>query len=190
VKASDIKCDFIALSHGHEDHVGDTVAIAKRNNATVAANFEITEYLMPKLGVTKVEQMNPGGRVTTPFGWIALTQAFHSSSYGGAYMGQPCGIVINIGGITIYHCGDTTIFGDMRLLGEIYRPEIACVPIGDRFTMGPELATRAAELIKPKVAIPIHYNTWPPIAVDPAKFQPKDVEVKIMKPGEKWSYGP
>jgi len=190
MKADEITCDYIAITHGHEDHVGDTVAIAKKNKAIVAANFEITEYFLPEQGVEKTEQMNPGGKVATPFGWIALTQAFHSSSHGGRYMGQPCGLIINIGAITIYHCGDTTIFGDMALLGHIYKPDVACIPIGDRFTMGPELASRAAELIKPKVAIPIHYNTWPPIAQDPAKFQPRDVEAKVMKPGEVWKYGP
>ena len=89
----------------------------------------------------------------------------------------------------MYHCGDTGLFGDMKLIGEIYRPEIAMIPIGDRFTMGPELATRAAELIKPKVAIPIHYGTWPPIEQDPADFRPAGVEVKVMKPGEQWQHG-
>lgn len=187
-KASDIRCTHVGLTHGHSDHVGDTVAIAKANRATVIAAFEITQYLASQ-GVERLEAGNPGGRVATDFGWVAFTQAFHSSSYEGQYMGQPCGLVVHIGGVTVYHCGDTCLFSDMKLIGEIYRPEVACIPIGDRFTMGPELAARAAEFIRPKVAIPIHYNTWPPIEQDPARFRPSGVEVRAMKPGETWRTG-
>ena len=102
---------------------------------------------------------------------------------------MPCGLVIRMGNVTVYHCGDTGLFGDMKLIGEVYRPDIALVPIGDRFTMGPALATRAAEMISPKVAIPIHYDTWPPIAQDPKRFAPKGVDVKVMAPGQTWTYG-
>ncbi|MHC4949012.1 MAG: metal-dependent hydrolase [Planctomycetota bacterium] len=185
--AADIRCGHVALTHGHADHLGDTVAIARANDATVIGAFEITEY-MGEQGISKVEPMNPGGRIETPFGWVALTQAFHSSSYEGRYLGMPCGVVLHLGGVTIWHCGDTGLFSDMELLGGIYRPDVACIPIGDRFTMGPELATRAAELIRPKAAIPIHYDTWPPIEQDPARFAPSGVEVKVMKPGDTWSY--
>jgi L-ascorbate metabolism protein UlaG (beta-lactamase superfamily) len=104
-------------------------------------------------------------------------------------MGQPCGLVVHMGGVTLYHLGDTGLFRDLELIGEIYQPEVACVPIGDRFTMGPALASRAAEMIGPKVAIPIHYDTWAPIAQDPADFQPAGVEVKAMKPGDTWRAG-
>ncbi|MCZ6834714.1 MAG: MBL fold metallo-hydrolase, partial [Planctomycetota bacterium] len=93
-----------------------------------------------------------------------------------------------IGGVSIYHCGDTGLFGDMQLIGELYTPDIACIPIGDRFTMGPELATKAAELIRPKVAIPIHYKTWPPLVQEATGFRPEGIEVKEMNPGETWSY--
>lgn len=185
-KAADVRCDYIGLTHGHADHMGDTVAIAKANDAPVIAVFEIAEYLSSK-GVSRTEPGNPGGKIKTGFGWVAFTQAFHSSSYDGQYMGMPTGLVVHIGGVTIYHCGDTALFSDMKLIGEIYKPQVACIPIGDRFTMGPELASRAAEMIGCRYAIPIHYNTWPPIAQDPAQFKPSGVEVKVMKPGEKWS---
>ena len=104
-------------------------------------------------------------------------------------MGMPCGAVVNIGGTTIYHCGDTGLFSDMKLIGEIYQPDVVCIPIGDRFTMGPELATRAAEMIGAKVAIPIHYNTWPPIEQNVSDFNPSGVEVKVLAPGERWECG-
>jgi L-ascorbate metabolism protein UlaG (beta-lactamase superfamily) len=187
-KSEDVKCDAIVLTHGHADHFGDTVALAARNDATVYAAFEICEYCGAQ-GVEKTEPMNPGGQVDTPFGFVALTPAIHSSSYAGQYMGMPCGAIIRIGDVTLYHCGDTTVFGDMALLADYYKPDIAMIPIGDRFTMGPGLATKAAELIKPKLAIPVHYNTWPPIAQDPAKFAPAGIEVKAMKPGETLTYG-
>ena len=183
-----VRCGSIALTHGHADHVGDTVDIARNNDATLYAAFEICEYLGGK-GVKNVQPMNPGGKVATDFGFVALTQAFHSSSYEGRYMGLPCGVIINIAGFTLYHCGDTALFGDMELIGEIYRPDIAMIPIGDRFTMGPELATRAAELIRPKVAIPIHYKTWPLLVQEASGFRPSGVEMKELKPGEQWRYG-
>jgi L-ascorbate metabolism protein UlaG (beta-lactamase superfamily) len=182
----DVHCSSIVLTHGHADHFGDTVAIAKANNATVYAANEICEYLGEQ-GLT-CEPGNPGGKINGPFGWVAFTQAFHSSSYNGQYMGMPCGVVVHIGGKTVYHLGDTALFGDMKLLGEIYKPDIALIPVGDRFTMGPELGTMAAEMIKPKVAVPIHYGTWPLLAPDASGFEPKGVDVKVMAAGESWSY--
>jgi L-ascorbate metabolism protein UlaG (beta-lactamase superfamily) len=187
VEPNEIQCRAIALTHGHADHLGDTVAIAKANDATVYAAFEICEYC-GEHGVRRIEPMNPGGKVSTSFGFVALTQAFHSSSYGGQYMGMPCGVILNINGLTLYHCGDTALFSDMKLIGELYKPDIAMIPIGDRFTMGPELATKAAELIKPRIAIPIHYKTWPLLAQDASAFKPKGVEVREMEPGESWQY--
>ena len=114
---------------------------------------------------------------------MAFTQAFHSSSHTGRYMGQPCGIVLHLGGKTVYHCGDTGLFSDMKLLGEIYKPDIACIPIGDLYTMGPELATRAAEFIGAKIAIPIHYKTFPILKQDASGFEPSGVEVLELAPG-------
>ncbi|MCP3904182.1 MAG: metal-dependent hydrolase [Planctomycetes bacterium] len=183
-----VACQAIALTHGHADHFGDTVAIAKANDATVYGAFEICEYLGEQ-GIEKTEPMNHGGRVDAPFGFVAMTQAIHSSSLEGRYLGMPAGIILAIDGVTIYHCGDTDLFSDMKLIGEIYRPDIAMIPIGDRFTMGPALATRAAELIRPKIAIPVHYNTWPPIEQDPAQFAPSGVEVKVMAPEQTLTHG-
>jgi L-ascorbate metabolism protein UlaG (beta-lactamase superfamily) len=187
-KAEDIRCQYIVLTHGHADHLGDTVAIAKANDATVVAAFEIVNYCGEQ-GIEKIEPGNPGGKIKTDFGWVAFTQAFHSSSYEGRYMGMPCGVVVNIGGVTVYHCGDTGLFSDMKLLGEIYKPDIACIPVGDRFTMGPELGKMAAELINPKVAIPIHYGTWPLLTSDISAFTPAGMEVKVLEAGETWRYG-
>jgi len=183
----DIKVSAILLTHGHDDHVGDTVEIARANNATVFAPFELAEFLRDKKGVASVEDGNPGGRIMAPFGWVAFTPAIHSSTYSGAPMGNPAGLMIHFAGRTIYHTGDTAIFSDMKLLAEFYKPDIAMLPIGDRYTMGPELASLAAEMIKPKAAIPMHYNTWPPIAVDVSKFNPKGVPVQIISPGETWT---
>lgn len=188
-KPDDIKCDYIALTHAHDDHFGDCVAIAKQNDATVVCAFELGEYLMNEHGLTKVELGNPGGRIMTDFGYVAMTPAFHSSSYDGRYMGQPMGLVFSIGGVKLYHCGDTALFGDMKLIGEVAKPDIAMIPCGDRFTMGVELATMAAEMIRPKVAVPIHYKTYPVLNQTIEGFAPEGVEVKEMEPGQVWVYG-
>jgi len=186
MKPDEVRCQSIVLTHGHGDHIGDTVTIAKSNDATVFAANEIAEYLSEQ--GCKTEPGNPGGKIDSDFGWVAFTQAFHSSSYEGRYMGMPCGAVVHLGGVTVYHCGDTGLFSDMKLIGEFYRPDIALVPIGDRFTMGPELATKAAEWIKPKVAIPMHYSTWPLLVSDASGFTPEGMEVRVMDPGESWRF--
>ncbi len=180
--ADQVQCEFIALTHGHADHLGDTVAIAKANKATVYAGYELSQYLEEQ-GLT-TEPGNPGGRIGTPFGSVAFTQAFHSSSFEGRYLGMPCGLVIEMGGVTVYHTGDTALFGDMKLIGEIYQPDIALICAGDRYTMGPELASRAAELIDPSIAVPIHHGTWPAIEVDIARFAPVGIPVRVLQPGE------
>ena len=182
ITADSLDATHIALTHGHEDHVGDTVAIAKRTGATVFAGFELSN-LLGEQGVENLEPANPGGGVDMPFGRLALTFAYHSSSFQGQYTGMPAGLLITMGDRTVYHCGDTGLFGDMKLIGEIHKPDVAIVPIGDRFTMGPADATRAAEMIGAKVAIPCHWNTWPLIEQDPAKFHPSGVEVRILEPG-------
>lgn len=188
VRADDQAADAVLLSHGHDDHIGDTVAIAKRTGATVFCGFEVGEY-MKELGVRNIEDGNPGGRIDAPWGWVAFTQAFHSSSTHGRYLGQPMGLIICIGGKTIYHCGDTALFGDMKLLGEIYRPDVAMIPIGDRYTMGPALAARAAEMIAAPLVIPMHYKTFGVLRQDAAAFCPRGVEVREMFPGETMKLG-
>ena len=184
--ASGVRCTHVALTHGHEDHFGDTLDIAKANAATVVAAFEITNYVQEQ-GHEQVEPGNPGGQIDLGNGnWVAFTHAFHSSSYAGRYMGMPCGLMLHIGGKTVYHCGDTGLFGDMALIGEMYKPDVALIPIGDRFTMGPRLASRAADLIGAPVVVPIHYDTWPLIEVDVADFRPTSSTVKVLKAGEAW----
>jgi L-ascorbate metabolism protein UlaG (beta-lactamase superfamily) len=175
-KAADVSPTHILLSHAHSDHSGDVVPIAKRTGAPVASNFEITNhYLKKKLDVV---QMNHGGGVDFPFGRATYTIAFHTSSWeDGSYAGEPGGWVVETGGKTIYFAGDTALFGDMRLIGELWNIDLACLPIGDCFTMGPAHAIRAAEMLKAKAVLPIHYNTFPPIKQDPHAFA-RDLERK------------
>jgi len=183
----DVQVGAVVLTHGHADHFGDTLAILKANDAELIACFEICDYAGEQ-GAKTTNPGNPGGKIVTDFGYVAFTPAIHSSSYDGRYMGMPCGVVVNIGGVTIYHTGDTALFSDMALIGELYQPDIAMICAGDRFTMGPEHAARAAELIKPKVAVPIHWGTWPLLVGDVSAFKPSGVTVKVMEPGERWAY--
>jgi L-ascorbate metabolism protein UlaG (beta-lactamase superfamily) len=183
----DIRCDYVALTHGHADHFGDTLDIAKKNDATVIGSFEICNYCNEN-GIEKVEPGNTGGRIQTSFGSVSFVQAFHSSSYQGQYMGMPLGLVFEMGGVTFYHCGDTGLFSDMKLIGEIYQPDIAAIPVGDRFTMDAKLGAKAAEFIGAKVAIPIHYKTFGLLAQTIEGFEPGGVEVKELAPGETWQY--
>ena len=167
-------CTHIILSHGHDDHVGDTVAIAKRTGATVIGAFELCEFLAGK-GVAKIDPANPGGTVSHDGFDVTLTKAFHSSSttVNGApvYLGAACGIILRSGGKTLYHMGDTEIFGDMALIQEVFEPEIGLVPIGDRFTMGAKQAAMACKkYFKFKTIVPMHYGTFPIIDQDASKF--------------------
>lgn len=167
VKAADVKANFILLSHGHGDHVGDTVSIAKRTGATVLCNFEVGEWLQKK-GLTgdKVVGMNPGGGIKQPFGHIKFTIAHHSSSMpDGSYGGVPGGFVLTLENARVYFACDTALFLDMKLIGSDGL-DLAVLPIGDRFTMGPVDSIEAIKLLSPKRVAPCHYNTWPPIAQD------------------------
>ena len=184
LSADDLDPTHIALTHGHDDHVGDTPSLAKRTGATVYTSFELCNWLAEKHGVEHLEPGNPGGQIETPFGFIAFTPAFHSSSSGGVYLGQPMGVVVRLGGVTVYHAGDTALFGDMKLIGELYRPDVAILPVGDRFTMGPAHAKIAAEWIGAKVAIPCHYGTWPLLTSDLSAFTPEGISVRALEAGE------
>lgn len=168
--SDELEADFILLTHGHGDHVGDTVAIAKRTGATVVGNFEVGGWIN-KQGVENVAQPNTGGGADFDFGRVELTIAFHSSSMpDGSYGGSPNGLFITLkNGLKIYHAGDTSFFSDMKLVGE-KEPDIAILPMGDFFTMGPEDSVRAAKLIQPKYVLPCHYNTFPPIQQDAAAW--------------------
>lgn len=181
--AGDIKAGSVVLTHGHADHFGpDALAIAKDNAATVYAPNELAGYVGEQ-GHEQIQPMNPGGRVEAPFGWVALTQAVHSSSYEGRYMGPACGAIVHIGGKTVYHMGDTALFSDLKLIGELYTPDLVIVPVGDRFTMGPEQGKTAAEWVGAKIAIPCHYGTWPVLESDISAFTPSGVEVRAIEPG-------
>jgi len=189
MKAADVRCDFIIVSHGHDDHSGDALEISKRCDAPIIANFEIAEYFGAK--GAKNHGMNPGGGFNFPFGRVKLTIAHHTSSVNAGanpiYMGVPCGIVISADGKNIYHAGDTALFMDMQLIGRVGL-DVAMLPIGDNFTMGPEDALTALDFLKPKLAIPMHYNTWPPIAQDAGKFASEAAKhghtVRVMTTGD------
>ncbi|OAM87679.1 metal-dependent hydrolase [Termitidicoccus mucosus] len=172
VKAADVRCDAVLVSHGHEDHCCDALDIARANHATLVANFEIAEYFAAK-GLATTHGLNPGGGCAFPFGRVKLTLAHHTSSLDAGlapiYMGTACGILLEADGRKLHHAGDTALFLDMQLVGRAGL-DLAMIPIGDNFTMGPEDALDALDFLKPRLAIPMHYNTWPSIKQDPRAF--------------------
>jgi|SRR5439155_6006152 len=186
------RLDLMLITHGHSDHAGDAVSIARATGAHVIANYEICLWLEAK-GIQNTAPMGQGG--TQTIGEIAITMvnAVHGSSAveNGpvVYLGQAAGYVIRFeDGLTIYFAGDTDIFGDMRLIGELYRPALAFLPIGDRFTMGPASAARAAELLGVRQVVPMHYGTFPFLTGTPARFrelvEPKGIQMLELHPGE------
>jgi L-ascorbate metabolism protein UlaG (beta-lactamase superfamily) len=185
----------ILLTHAHNDHFGDTLAIAKRTGALVVCMFEIAEWLGQQ-GV-EAHGMSTGGGYTFPWGWVKLTQAWHSSSYqdengNQIAMGNPAGLLVRVGGKLLYHAGDTGLFGDMALIGRT-GIDLALLPIGDNFTMGPDDALEAVKLLRPRAVVPVHYNTFPPIRQDPdAWVQRVEAETEAravaLKPGESLEY--
>ena len=187
VKPEAVECDYILVSHGHEDHLGDAVAIARRTGATIISNFE-TATCCSNQGVN-AHPMQIGGAHQFPFGRVKLTIAHHSSSIstpnGFAYLGNPAGILITADDRTIYHAGDTGLFLDMKLIGELDRIDVALLPIGDNFTMGPEDAAHAMEFLNARMAVPMHYGTFDVIKVDAQRFATAAKRgVRIMEIGE------
>ncbi len=187
-KADDLSADFVLVSHGHGDHVGDTVSIAKRTGATVVSNFEIFGYMQSQ-GVENAHPMHIGGSRQFPWGRLKLTIAHHGSALpDGSYGGNPVGFLLTLEGKNVYHACDTGLFYDMKLIGE-EGVEVAILPIGDNFTMGPADAVRAVKLLEPKIVIPIHYNTFDVITQDPQEFA-RSVETEtaarcvVIQPGE------
>ena len=163
--ADDLSPDFILISHGHGDHVGDAVSIAKRTGATCLSNFEIVSWLGNQ-GVETSHPQHIGGGFTHPFGHLKLTIAHHGSALpDGSYGGNPAGLLLTLGETKIYHAGDTGLFSDMKLIGD-EGIDVAILPIGDNFTMGPADSIKAIQFLQPKSVIPMHYNTWPLIEQD------------------------
>jgi L-ascorbate metabolism protein UlaG (beta-lactamase superfamily) len=185
------KADVILVSHGHSDHITDAAAMAKQTGATVVGIWEVTSWLGTK-GVQHLEPMNKGGTITVKGLRITMTEAIHSSSFdenGIVYLGEPAGFVVKLeNGQTIYFAGDTALFSDMKLIGELYRPDIAFLPIGDRFTMGPDTAAMAAKWLGVKQVVPMHWGTFPLLTGTPEQLKQHlsgtNIQVLELKPGE------
>ncbi|MDW3852195.1 metal-dependent hydrolase [Staphylococcus saprophyticus] len=194
--ASTLKVDYIILTHGHGDHFGDTIELANRNHATVIGSAELGDYLTTYHNVENVRPMNIGGKAEFDFGNVKFVQAFHSSSLTDengvpVYLGMPMGLILEIEGKTIYHTGDTVLFSDMKLIADRHPVDVCFIPIGDNFTMGIDDASYAINsFIKPKISVPIHYDTFELIEQDPNKFKEAVSvgEVQILKPGEDVSF--
>ena len=194
--ASTLKVDYIILTHGHGDHFGDTIELANRNHATVIGSAELGDYLTTYHNVENVRPMNIGGKARFDFCNVKFVQAFHSSSLTDengvpVYLGMPMGLILEIEGKTIYHTGDTGLFSDMKLIADRHPVDVCFIPIGDNFTMGIDDASYAINsFIKPKISVPIHYDTFELIEQDPNKFKEAVSvgEVQILKPGEDVSF--
>ncbi|MDA0835000.1 MAG: metal-dependent hydrolase [Planctomycetota bacterium] len=185
-----IEADFILLTHGHGDHVGDVVSLAKRTNALVISIAEIAMWL-GQHGVKNTHGQNIGGSYKHPFGEVKLTIAHHSSALpDGSNGGDPAGLLLTLDEGKLYHAGDTGLFLDMQLIGE-EGIDVAILPIGDNYTMGIKDAVRAVKFVQPKIAIPTHYNTWPVIQADPEQWaalvkQETKAKPVVIPPGGSW----
>ena len=186
-----VAADLVLVTHGHVDHMADAARVARANNATVVAVDEICRFLEAR-GVRDLQPMNKGGTITLRGLRISMVAAEHSSGWVDEgrmiYMGEPVGFVLRLeNGLTVYFAGDTAVFGDMRLIREQYQPQIAFLPIGDRFTMGPDGAALACELLGVRQVVPMHYGTFPALTGTPGRLRalaPAGVEVLELRPGE------
>lgn len=189
VKADKVAADYILVSHGHFDHVSDAAKIARRTGAVVISNFEICEWLS-KQGVARTHPHNLGGGSAQKFGRVQLTIAHHSSMLpDGSNGGNPSGFLLWIGGLKLYFSCDTALFYDMKLIGE-HGLDLAVLAIGDQFTMGPDESIRAIQLLNPKMVVPSHYDTWPPIHQDANAWAARvraetRSEPRVLSPGGK-----
>jgi L-ascorbate metabolism protein UlaG (beta-lactamase superfamily) len=185
------KIHYVLLSHGHGDHISDAVPVAKKHGSTVVAIYELAAYIAGK-GVGDTIGMNLGGSVQLGDVWATLVDAKHSAAAqdekGVHYVGVAVGYVLNVeGGPVLYHAGDTCVFGDMKIIAQLYHPEIAMLPIGGFYTMDPKEAALAAAKLEPKRILPIHFGTFPPLKGTPeqlAKLVPSGVQVVHWAPGE------
>lgn len=183
--------DLILVSHGHGDHTEDLALCARESGAPVVAMYELCEWLGRK-GIQNVAPMNKGGSLSIAGVRVTMTDARHSSSFFDngqlVYLGEPAGFVVRLeDGRSLYFAGDTSLFGDMRLIAELYSPEIVFLPIGDRFTMGPDTAAKACELLRPRLVVPMHWGTFPLLTGTPADLKrllPTGVEMLELRPGE------
>jgi L-ascorbate metabolism protein UlaG (beta-lactamase superfamily) len=194
VAADEIDPTHILLSHGHGDHLGHTIEVAKRTGARCVAIVELARWLSEH-GVEDVADPNLGGTVELEWGWVKLVPAFHTNTLpDGRAIGISAGLVIGVGPTTVYHLGDTALFGDLGLIAGRTPINVALVPIGGHYTMDQEDAVTAAELIDADTVIPMHYDTFPPIEADPERFKREveasprtSSEVVILKPGETYA---
>ncbi|MCS7237948.1 MAG: metal-dependent hydrolase [Thermoguttaceae bacterium] len=193
VRADELECQFILITHGHYDHMADAERIACRTGATIISVYEICHWFERK-GISAVHSMNIGGSYNFPFGRVKMVPAWHSSMLpDGSCGGQAAGFVLFLPEGNIYIAGDTGLFGDMKLIGDL-NLEVAILPIGDNFTMGPEDALLAVKLLRPRRVVPMHTGTWPLIEQDPHQWAERvrkesATEVTVLRPGEMLTLG-
>ncbi len=190
VDPATVACDLVLCSHAHNDHIADALELARLHGAAIVAPYELAEHFAAQ-GARTIDLM-PGGGINLPWGRIQMTPAIHSSALElpngeNRAMGVPGGYLVRAGGRNVYHAGDTALFGDMALIGR-HGLDLALIPIGDHYTMGPDDALHALTLLRPRLTVPMHYNTFPPIETDPQTFATRAAEaghaVQVLAAGE------